>query len=257
MNRQKRVSELRTKLKSGRPSIGSWIQLPNSSVAEILGNAGYDWIAVDLEHGSIDVQILPDLFRAIESNNTLPMVRLADGLTKDCKRALDAGAAGVIVPMIESADHLRLVQEACYWPPAGRRGVGFSRANLFGARFGEYFKESQAPFLVAMIETLNAVLDLDQILAVNGLDAILIGPYDLSAALGITGEFDNPLFIKTLDSIKDKAKKARIPMGIHIVDPNEKDLQEKIKEGYQFIPYSIDSVFLCKSSKNPIAASII
>jgi 2-dehydro-3-deoxyglucarate aldolase len=138
MDRIARVREMRAKLRAGQPSVGSWMQIPHASIAEILGDAGYDWVAADLEQGAITLADLPDLFRALELGGTLPLVRLAKGDVTDCKHALDAGAGGVIVPMIESAEQLIAVRDACRWPPAGRRGVGFSRANLFGKYFQEY-----------------------------------------------------------------------------------------------------------------------
>ena len=152
IDRLKKIQEIRESLREGRPTVGTWMQIPHPSVAEILGQAGYDWVAVDMEHGTVSASQLPDLFRALELGGTLPLVRLAQGHPKDCKRALDAGAGGVIVPMVESAQQLREVRDACKWPPAGTRGVGFSRANLFGKHFSVYQEEAQQPLLVAMIE---------------------------------------------------------------------------------------------------------
>ena len=168
MNRLKTIQKIRKKLSDGNCSIGSWMQIPHASVAEIMGQAGYDWVAVDMEHGAISVHQLPDLFRALELGNTLPLVRLARGHFKDCKQALDAGAGGVIVPMIESAEQLIIVRDAIRWPPNGTRGVAFSRANLFGKNFNEYIKEAKQPLLIAMIENINAVKNLDEILQVHG-----------------------------------------------------------------------------------------
>jgi 2-dehydro-3-deoxyglucarate aldolase len=125
MNRQQALNALRARMRAGGATIGSWIQIPHASVAEIMGDAGYDWVALDLEHGAIGVTQLPDLCRALELGGTMPFVRLAQGAPKDCKQALDAGACGVIIPMISSADQLRTVIDACRWPAAGRRGVGF------------------------------------------------------------------------------------------------------------------------------------
>lgn len=101
MNRPEAIEAIRARLREGGTSIGSWIQIPNGSVAEIMGSAGYDWVALDLEHGSIAVDQLPDLCRALELGGTLPLARLAQGQMKDCKQALDAGCGGVIVPMVE------------------------------------------------------------------------------------------------------------------------------------------------------------
>ena len=140
MNRLSAIKKIRNKLLNSNSSfsIGSWMQLSDASIAEIMGQSNYDWVAIDLEHGSIDISQLPDIFRALELGETLPLVRLAEGHPKDCKQALDAGAGGVIVPMVEDAGQLKLIKDFCRWPPSGRRGVGFSRANLFGKFFEDY-----------------------------------------------------------------------------------------------------------------------
>lgn len=252
MNRSCKINLIRESLAAGRLSLGSWIQLPHPSVAEIMGQSGYDWVAVDMEHGSISVSQLPDLFRALELGNTLPLARLARGDQKDCKQALDAGAGGVIVPMVESATQLEQVRDACRWPPSGTRGVGFSRANLFGKNFSEYSREAQSPLLIAMIEHERAVSNLAEILTVQGLDAILIGPYDLSASMGITGQFDSPKFIEMMGEIKFRCEEAYVPSGIHVVSPSQTQLLEAIEIGYRFIAYSLDSVFLEKSAICPV-----
>ena len=145
MNRREKIGAIRKALRDGKASIGSWMQIPHPSIAEILGRSGYDWVAVDMEHGAIGAHQLPDIYRALELGGTLPMARLAQGETKDCKQALDAGAGGVIIPMVESAQQLTRVRDACRWPPAGLRGVGNSRANLCGADFETYAEEAQAP----------------------------------------------------------------------------------------------------------------
>jgi len=213
-----------------------------------MGHAGYDWIAIDLEHGSIGVSQLPDLFRAIESGNTLPLARIAQAHPKDCKQALDAGAGGIIAPMIESAEQLKKVRNACCWPPVGTRGVGFSRANLFGKYFDSYGKEAQAPLLIAQIEHINAVNNLEEILRVDGLDAIMVGPYDLSASMNITSDFDNRDFISIMDKILQCCNKYKIPCGDHIVQPDPNLLKKRIKQGYRFLAYSTDGIFLYSSS---------
>lgn len=256
MNRLLAITAIRERLRMGGVSIGSWIQIPHASVAEIMGNAGYDWIAVDMEHGSISHHQLPDLFRALELGGTLPLVRLAEGQPKDCKQALDSGAGGVIVPMVESAAQLMSVKDACRWPPAGIRGVGFSRANLFGQHFDAYRDEAQTPLLVAMIEHIRAVEELDAILAVEGLDAMLIGPYDMSASLGVTGQFDDERFVETMALIAKKAQQAGIPAGLHVVRPSSEDLAKRISEGYRFLAYSIDAVMLREIASNPNMVSI-
>lgn len=252
MNRLEAITSIRKKLANGGHSIGSWIQIPHPSIAEIMGQAGYDWVAVDMEHGAVSAHQLPDIFRALELGNTLPLARLAQGHTKDCKQALDAGAGGVIVPMIESAEQLTRVRDAVRWPPAGKRGVAFSRANLFGKHFDSYMNEAQQPLLVAMIEHVNAINNLDDILRVKGLDAILIGPYDLSASMGLTAKFDHPDFISAMSKIKVASDHFVIPCGVHVVAPSKDEISEKLDEGYRFLAYSIDSVFMNEAVKYPL-----
>lgn len=251
MNRLAAIEAIRNRLRGGGVSIGSWMQIPHASVAEIMGQCRYDWVAVDLEHGSISPHQMPDLFRALELGGALPLARLAHGQPKDCKQALDAGAGGVIVPMLESAEQLIAVRDACRWPPGGSRGVAFSRANLFGKHFDTYRIEAQAPFLVAMIEHVNAVENLDSILAVEGLDAILIGPYDLSASLGLTAEFEHARFKANMACIRETARKAGIPVGLHVVQASVQELDCSLNEGYRFIAYSIDAVMLRTVAENP------
>ena len=244
MNRIKSIQDIRKTLKAGGHSIGSWMQIPHPSVAEIMGNAEFDWVAVDMEHGAISVSQLPDLFRALELGKTLPLARIAHGQPKECKQALDSGAGGIIVPMVETAEQLIMIRDSCRWPPSGTRGVGFSRANLFGQRFDNYSVEAQTPLLIAMIEHHRAINNLHDLLAVDGLDAIMVGPYDLSASMGLTAQFDSPKFKSTIKHIKDICTEHHIPCGIHLVSPDNSSLHKSIHDGYQFIAYSIDAVFL-------------
>jgi 2-dehydro-3-deoxyglucarate aldolase len=251
MNRQDKIQQIRDNLRNGGSSVGSWMQIPHASVAEIMGQAGYEWVAVDMEHGAVAVHQLPDLFRALELGDTLPLVRLAQGGIKDCKQALDSGAGGVIVPMVESGAGLAAVRDACRWPPAGTRGVGFSRANLFGKHFEDYRQEAQAPFLVAMIEHSRALDGLDEILRVEGLDALLIGPYDLSASMGLTAQFDHPRFLRAIETIRTLSAARHIPCGVHVVAASMDELHKRIDEGYRFLAYSIDAVMLNQAAEFP------
>jgi len=244
MTRIEKITTIRRSLQNGMATIGSWMQIPDSSIAEIMGSSGYDWIAIDMEHGSISHHQLPNLFRAIELGGGLPLVRVANGSSENCKQALDAGAGGVIVPKINSACELAEIRKICCWPPNGQRGVGYSRANLFGKNFESYKDEAQSPILVAMIEDVGAIENLDEILQVPGLDAIFIGPYDLSASMGIPGKFESEEFLGMTTQIKNKCDQYSVPSGYHVVEPNQEMLGACIAEGYQFIAYSIDAVFL-------------
>lgn len=244
MNRANKVSQLREKLRRGVHSIGSWMQTSDSSVAEILGAAGFDWIAIDMEHGVADFSCLPNLCRAIELGGAIPLVRLPDDSKVSCKRALDAGAGGVVIPDVKSADHMKEICSFCCWPPVGSRGVGFSRANLFGKRFDEYLAESQSPLIIPMIESKDGLSNLAQIIDCEGVDGVFVGPYDLSASLGVIGEFESKVFVTAMDGIIDQCRKASTPAGIHVVQPEQHQLTRVIDLGFTLIAYSIDTVFL-------------
>lgn len=250
------ISEIKNKLRFGKPTIGSWMQIPNASVAEIMGKSGYDWVAVDLEHGHFSNESIPGIFRALELGGTAPFARVSQCEQYEIKRVLDAGAVGLILPMIESAKQLKRGIEYAYYPPKGERGVGYCRANLFGKSFETHQKNSlNNTVIVAQIEHIRAVENLDEILQVKRLDAIMVGPYDLSGSMGLTGQFEDLRFIETMEKISWKAKEHSIPMGAHVVKPMKKDLEKAISEGYQFIAYGIDSVFLWTSAENPVNKS--
>ena len=241
-----------TKLKNGAPTIGTWMQLSSPDVAEILGEAGYDWVAVDLEHGGFSMPVLKDIFRALQHGGTVSLARVAQCHPKDIKQALDAGAHGIILPMIERKDQLEKAISWAYYPPKGNRGVGYSRANLFGKNFDKYIeKYSTEILIVAQIEHINAAQNLDDILSVSDLDAIMVGPYDLSGSMGLTAQFDHPDYLRVMDTIFQKAHNNNVPMGVHIVQPDAALLAARIAEGYQFIAYGIDAVFLYNSAERP------
>ncbi len=255
MNRAQAIARVREKLANDLPSIGTWMQIPSASIAEILGSAGYDWVVIDAEHGHVSNALLPDLCRALELGGTLPLVRVAEATPANCKAALDAGAGGVILPMIRSADELARVVAACRWPPAGRRGVGFSRANLFGQRFETYRSEAQAPLIVAQIENGEALADLEAICRVDGVDATMIGPYDLSASMGLTGEFDAPAYVEALDRYVQIATASPSVPGAHVVAPDPAELRARIAQGFRFVAYSLDAVFLNHAARCPDVAT--
>ena len=250
-DRLESIRRIRSRLSNGGTSVGSWMQIPDGSVAEIMGASGYDWVAVDLEHGSIDTSQLPGLFRSLELGGTLPLARIAEGTPAACKHALDAGAGGVIVPMVEQRMQLERVRDACRWPPAGRRGVGFSRANMFGQRFDRYREEAQSPLFVPMIESCAALDAVDDILSAAGVDAVLIGPYDLSASLGCTGDFGQKRFVEAMDAIRAAALRNNVAAGIHVVAPDAGQLRERLSEGYRFVAYSLDAVMLASVARRP------
>lgn len=257
------LEKLRSKLAQGKATIGSWLQLPSPDTAEIMANAGYDWLALDMEHGSIGVEQIPNLVRAIECGGSLPFARLPEADKVWIKAALEAGCKGLIFPMIESGEQLeKAIDLATYpgqdfWRGEGEvapayRGVGFCRANGFGREFENYHANT-APkiFIVAQIEHIKAVENLESILSHQRLDAIMVGPYDLSGSMGLTCQFKKPEFQAVMERIKQACAKQGCLMGLHIVEPDPAALKKEIVAGCKFIAYGIDALFLWKSAQNP------
>ena len=245
--------EIRAKMETGA-TIGTWLQLPSPEAAEIMGRAGYDWVAVDMEHGLFTRTGLSDICRAIELGGCAPFARVAEATKNEIKGALEAGVQGLIFPMIESRAQLNdAVSWALYPDQGGSRGVGFCRANLYGKDLAAY-REGAARdmILVAQIEHSRALEDLPHILAHPRLDAIMVGPYDLSGSMGLTGRFDHPDFIEAMRRIQDACVRHGANMGVHVVEPQPAELAERIRQGYRFIAYGIDAVFLWRNAQRPI-----
>lgn len=254
------AQQIRKKLKNGQPSIGTWLQLASADAAEIIAKCGYDWVTVDMEHGGFSRLHLSDLFRAIELGGAAPFVRVAEANMVLIRSALDAGAQGIILPMIESGEQLAEAISHIYYPPegingnkrGGTRGVGFCRANLFGERFDEYLNGLARQILVvAQIEHIRGVAALSEILEVPGLDAIMVGPYDLSGSMGMPGNFSDPEFEKVMGEIARTAREYKIPMGAHVVEPDPAELRARIAQGYLFLAYGIDTVFMQRMARLP------
>lgn len=247
----RKLTDIKANIRAGKASVGSWLQIPSADVAEIMGRAGYDWVAVDMEHGSFTRRELPDIFRAIELGGTAPFARVADCAMTSIKGALDSGAKGLIFPMIESRAQLNAAIGFALYPPNGIRGVGFCRGNLFGKEFERMVSANPDTFFCAQIEHVRAVDNLDDILAHPSLDAIMVGPYDLSGSMGLTGQFDHPDFTAALGVISQKAKKRNIAMGIHVVQPDPDQLAARIADGYRFIAYGVDALFFYRGAERP------
>lgn len=247
------VHDIRTLMARGEATVGTWLQLPSPDVAELMGRAGYDWVAVDMEHGSFGRSGLPDIFRAIECGGAAPFARIPEATKTHIKSALEAGAQGLIFPMIENREQLdAALAWATYPTHGGERGVGYCRANVFGRDFDAYVDGiAKDVFLVAQIEHIRAVENLDTILGHPRLDAILVGPYDLSGSMGITAQFDHPAFTTAMERIQAACRRHTTVMGLHIVQPDPQALTARIAEGYRFIAYGIDAVFLWRGAARP------
>ena len=240
----KKYKTLKHKIIDRDITIGSWITLGNNAIAEILANVGFDWLVVDLEHTTISLEQAGELIRTIELSGVTSLVRLTSNDENQIKRVMDAGAQGIIVPMVKNTKDATRAVAATRYPPQGNRGVGLARAQKYGASFKEYFDwqsdVNSGPVVVVQIEHIDAVNNLKQILNVDGVDAFIIGPYDLSCSMGIPGEFNHPSFIKIMDKIVEISLQVNAVSGIHIVEPDIQKMNEAIAIGHKFIAYSVD-----------------
>jgi 2-keto-3-deoxy-L-rhamnonate aldolase RhmA len=239
------IKGLKGKLHAKELVLGSWITLGNSAVAEIMARAGFDWLVVDLEHSVISISVAGDLIRTIELCGVAPLVRLTSNDPDQIKRVMDAGAHGIVVPMVNSAAEASQAVAATRYGPLGSRGVGLARAQGYGANFPEYLQwQHDGPVVIVQIEHKNALERLEEILKVPGVDGFIIGPYDLSCSMGIPGQFEQPDFINTMVHIRETGQRLGIPAGLHIVEPDLQRLEHVIREGFTFIAYSVDTRIL-------------
>ena len=193
---------LKEKIKGGKLTLGSWITIGNSAVAEILAKAGFDWLAIDMEHTAINVDQCADLIRVIDLCGVAPFVRVGANDSLLIKQAMDAGAHGVIVPMVNSKEEAERAVESVKYPPVGKRGVGLARAQGYGTTFNEYKDwAANESIVIVQIEHIDAVNNLEEIFSVEGVDAFIVGPYDLSGSLGVPGDFEDKKVEEALDKI--------------------------------------------------------
>ena len=232
---------LKDKLRANILTIGSWITLGHTAIAEIFARAGFDWVVVDMEHTTISIEQAGELIRVIDLAGAAPLVRLSDNDPVQIKRVMDAGASGIVVPMVNSPEDASIAVSAMHYAPQGKRGVGLARAQGYGATFRDYLQwQKDSPILIVQIEHYEAVKHLEDILAVPDVDGFIIGPYDLSCSMNMPGDFQHPEFQKTMQHILSTGLKLGCPAGLHIVEPDVNLLQQAIKDGYRFIAYSVD-----------------
>lgn len=236
---------LKLKLHNNEQTIGSWITLGNTGIGEIMANAGFDWLVIDLEHSTISMEMAGELIRIIDLAGVPPLVRLTSNNPDQIKRVMDAGAHGIIVPMVNNKKDAENAVSATHYEPRGSRGVGLGRAQGYGTKFKEYLDwETDSSVVIVQIEHKSALENLFDILKVPGVDGYIIGPYDLSCSLGVPGKFDNPKFLKSMEQINKIGLQLNVPGGLHIVEPDIKMLTKEINKGYKFIAYSVDSRIL-------------
>lgn len=226
-------------------TIGSWISLNHPSVAEIMADAGFDWLCIDMEHSVTDYAEMQQLIMAIQGKGVKAFVRVGENNTRIIKRALDAGADGIIVPSVNSVEDAEKAVRSVYYPPFGKRGVGLARAQGYGFGF-EAYRDGKAKeiILIAQIEHIDAIKNLDAIIQVTGIHGTFIGPYDLSGSIGKPGEYDDPEVKDALLQYDRIAAKYDKLIGFHVVPPDYRLVEEKQAKGYNFIAFSFDACFL-------------
>lgn len=244
-------TNLRKRIKAREVTLGSWITIGHPNVAEILANAGFDWLVIDIEHNPIDPAMVQTLITTIQSKGVKAIVRVSKNEEVVIKQVLDAGADGIIVPMVCSKeDAIQAVNYAKY-PPIGKRGVGLARAQQYGRHFDAYKQwVAEGLFVIAQIEHIDGINNLEDIIGVEGIDGTIIGPYDLSGSMGMPGEFEKPIVKDALKRYIDACKKHNFPMGFHVVDARPEKIQEKIEEGYSFIAYGTDFLFMGETARD-------
>ena len=232
------------------PLIGSWVNTVSTTVAELMSGSGFDFVTIDMEHAPISIESLADLLRAIRSGDPkcMALVRTPGHDYQDLKRYMDAGADGVIVPFVNNAVTAQKIVDAVKYPPQGRRGVGFARDNGYGMRIMQKLEDvNEQSFICVQIEHIDGMRQLDDILDVPGIEAAFIGPYDLSASMGIAGNFNHQEFQDACARFLKCCQAHDVIAGIHIVQPNTDEVIQHVSQGYGMIAYSLDITMLTHS----------
>lgn len=234
-------------------SIGSWITIPSISIAEIMADTSFDWLCIDMEHSVTDYAVAQQMMMAIQGKGKKAFVRVGENNPLLIKRVLDAGADGIIVPSVNSREDAVRAINALKYPPVGNRGVGLARAQGYGFNF-ETYRDEIAPNipLIAQIEHINAINELESILELEGIDGTFIGPYDLSGSMGKPGQYDDEDVRNAIDRYERVAKMYSKSIGFHVVKPDYSLVKEKIDKGYNFIAFSFDAYFLGNSIREQL-----
>lgn len=232
---------LKEKLQQGRPVIGPFVKAVSPALVEIIGMSGMDYVLLDLEHSPVSMEELENLIRAADVVGTCSMVRVPSREESDILHALDKGPGGILVPMVSTRDAAEHVVGSCRYAPVGHRGVDiYSRAARFGytAKADYFLKANEEVVIAIQIEGKEGVDNLDDILAVEGVDIIYVGPYDLSQSLGVPGQVRDPLVVSKVEEIARKAKARGRYVGIYV--DNVETAHYYANLGVQFITISVD-----------------
>jgi 2-keto-3-deoxy-L-rhamnonate aldolase RhmA len=210
------IQRFRQRIAAGELCVGTGITFCDPSVSELMGEVGYDFTWIDMEHGPIDLQIALGHVMAMRGTHTAPFVRVRVNDVDVIKRVLDLAPAGIIVPNVKTADGAQAAVQACRYPPQGVRGYGPRRGQYFGkisqAQYLDEVKDD--PLIILQIEHIEAVNNLDAILAVPGIDSICLGPNDLSGSMGKLGQINDPQVCDAIQTVADKVNASDILLGV-------------------------------------------
>lgn len=248
-----RRNRLRELLRAGEPAVNAWLSIPSAYAAEVMGHQGFDSVTVDLQHGMIGFEAAVAMLQAISSTPAVPLARVSRNDPALVMQLLDAGAYGIVCPMVSSAAEARLLVEACRYPPAGQRSFGPARGLLYGGP--DYVAEADREVMaLAMIETRAAVEDLDAILAVEGLDGTYVGPNDLSLALGRPprAEPDDPELAATIVDVARRSRARGLTAGIFC--SSGEAAARRVAEGFTLVTPGNDVGLLSRAAKAAVAA---
>ena len=248
-----RENRLRTMWKNNQTAVNGWLAIPNSFSAEVMANQGWDTLTVDMQHGLVDDAAMVTMLQAISTTSTVPIVRVPWLEPGALMKALDAGAYGVICPMINTREDAQKLVAWTHYAPRGTRSFGPVRASIYGgADYAQHANDTIVAF--AMIETAQALDNLDDILSVEGLDAIYIGPSDLSLSLGCRPVFDDvdPKAAQAMDHILARAQAHGVMAGVHN-GRADVALARKAK-GFRFVTLGSDARLLAAGSQDLIKA---
>jgi 4-hydroxy-2-oxoheptanedioate aldolase len=244
---------LKKALQDGKVVFGPFLKITDPAVVEIMGFSGFDFVIIDEEHGPISMERAQNMIRAAESVNITPVIRVGNNDEAVILRALDIGAQGIEIPQVNSkSDAVRAVKSVKY-SPQGERGVCryVRAANYSSMDKFEYFKSANdETMIIAHIEGVEGVNNLDEILSVPGIDVIFIGPYDLSQSLGIPGEVNHPLVTEKMQEVVSKCKENKVAVGTFADDVET--AKSWVSLGVQYMSFSVDVGILYEASKKII-----
>jgi 4-hydroxy-2-oxoheptanedioate aldolase len=248
-----RENTLKTKWARGEATVNGWLSIPSSFSAEVMAHQGFDSLTVDMQHGVVDYQVAVTMLQAISTTGVIPLARVPWNDPGRLMKILDAGVYGVICPMISNRAQAEAMVQACKYPPRGFRSWGPVRASIYaGTDYGDHANDDV--LAIPMIETAEALENLDEILSVPGVDAIYVGPSDLSLAFGCKPRLDqtDPPVVEAQKKIAAACKRHNVVAGIH--NNTSAYALKMIAEGYQFVTLASDSRFLAAKAAEEAAA---